>query len=257
MDTTTEIKEPLVSILMLTYNRANYISEAISSVLAQTYQNWQLIIIDDGSTDNTAELLSKYTDPRIVYIKDTVNKGLLVRRRESLTKATGVYVAILDSDDIWIHKEKLAKQVAILESEPQCAVVGSFIHIINETGSTLATNSYQTTDQEIRKHILVRNQFANSSVLMRKTLLDQTEGYRKFDMAEDFELFLQLGLVGTMANIPEYLIAYRVHTTNISARKRALFLHVLEVIKLHQKNYPRYYLAWLKFTLYRIYLLIK
>ena len=107
MDKNTKImvKSPLVSVLMLTYNRASYITEAINSVLSQTYKSLELIIIDDGSTDDTSLIVGNFNDSRIEHIQHHENRGLAVRRVESATLAKGDFVAILDSDDIWIDEK--------------------------------------------------------------------------------------------------------------------------------------------------------
>lgn len=244
---------PLVSILMLTYNRAHFIGEAIASVLAQTYTNFELIIIDDGSTDDTAEVVSRFTDPRITYSKETTNQGLLVRRQGSLSRAQGAYIAVLDSDDIWLEVTKLAQQVTYLEANPECSIVGTFFKRIDTTGRELGTHSYATTDTAIRHQLLWDNQFIHSSVLMRTQHLQKTAGYR-FPLAEDFDLFLQLGTVGTLANLPLYATAYRVHTSSESNKKVALMDEALKITKQHKAQYPGYYKAWLKFTLYRLFL---
>ena len=246
-----------VSILMLTYNRAQYIGEAISSVLAQTYSNFELIIIDDGSTDNTATIVAGFTDQRIHYIKHAENQGLAVRRKESLTYPKGKYVAVLDSDDVWCDSNKLTAQVAYLEANPNCAVIGTFINLISGYGEKFGQNSYHTTDSDIRKNILMRNQFAHSSVLMRKEMIDKTNGYLNLAAAEDLELFLQLGRVATFANIPKYMVSYRVHSGGTSANKIRIVSFVLRVIKIHKKFYPKYFLAYLKFQLYKTFLTLK
>ena len=259
MDTTTEVnqKQPLVSILMLTYNRASFIGEAITSVLAQTYTNFEVIIIDDGSTDDTPEVVNSFNDPRIRYIKNDTNQGLIVRRKESLACAKGKYVAVIDSDDLWCSRDKLKKQVEVLDKNSNCAIVGTFITIINKDGKEMTSAKYNIADANIRNNILIRNQFAHSSVLMRKTMLDKTAGYYSLAVAEDFELFLQLGLQGTFVNLPEYLTKYRVHGVGESANKYRIVTHVLQVIKLHKNHYPNYYKAWLKFILYRWFLMLK
>ena len=259
MDKTTEIiiDSPLVSILMLTYNRANFISEAILSVLAQTYTNFELIIIDDGSTDNTTDLVSGFIDQRIRYIKHDMNQGLAVRRKESLNYTQGKYLAVLDSDDVWADNNKITEQVTYLETNPNCAVIGTFINLINERGEKIGQNIYHTTDSDIRKNILVRNQFAHSSVMMRKETIDKTSGYINLAVAEDFELFLQLGRIANFANIPKFMVNYRVHEGGTSANKIRIISFVLRVIKIHQNFYPRYLQAYLKFHLYKSYLTLK
>lgn len=223
---------------MLTYNRANYISLAIESALAQTYKNFELIILDDGSTDNTTDIVAAYTDTRLRYIRDTTNKGLYTRRHESLSYVTGTYVAILDSDDIWSDDGKLKRQVAYLEENSTCAVVGTFITTINEHGQVTGNNDYYTSDADIRGNILLRNQFANSSTLMRQSALQKTAGYRDFAPCEDFELFLQLGQFGTFANLSEYSLQYRIHSGSISKQKMKVAKRVIAAIKLHQSEYP-------------------
>jgi len=240
---------PLVSVLMLTYNRANYIDAAIESVLAQSYQNVELIIIDDGSTDNTREVVGRYRDTRIKYRQDSVNRGLGYRRQESLSYATGTYIAILDSDDIWTDGNKLTLQVAHMEAHPLCAVVGTAISIINAQGLKIGENSYHRDDADIRKNILIRNQFAHSSVLLRQALLTQTDGYRNLGQAEDLDLYLQLGQFGTFANLPEPMMAYRVHDKGVSHDKTIAIKGVLKVIACHRHEYPNYVIAVLKYRL--------
>lgn len=243
--------QPLVSILMLTFNRENYICEAIDSVLTQTYQNWELLILDDGSTDKTVEVISKYkNDVRIKYFADPVNKGLQEKRKESLGFATaGTYVAILDSDDVWTDNNKLQRQVFYLNEHPECAVVGTSITLVDAQGVTFGSNSYNTSDATIRKQILIRNQFAHSSVMMRKSMLDKTSGYRDFAPTEDLDLFLQLGQFGTFANLSEPMLGYRVHKKGESAIKAKVIRRVLRIISIHKHEYPNYLVAVIKFRL--------
>jgi glycosyltransferase involved in cell wall biosynthesis len=235
-----------VSILILSYNRAKYIAAAIDSVLSQTYENFELVVVDDGSTDDTAEILANYTDSRIKKILHTTNAGLHARRAESLTYATGTYTAVLDSDDVWTNTDKLEQQVAYMKAHPDCACVGTFITLVSPTGETIGHNSYHTADQEIRRSILGRNQFTHSSVLLRTELLRRVVGYRDTGLAEDLDLFLQLGTVGTFANIPQYMTAYRIHTESFNPQKVAMARAVLGIIQTHQNHYPRYYRAYIK-----------
>ena len=104
----------LVSIIMPSYNTAKFISETIDSVLAQTYENWELIIVDDCSKDDTDTVVARYTDPRIRYLKNEVNSGAAVSRNRALREAKGRWIAFLDSDDLWTP-EKLQKQIRFME----------------------------------------------------------------------------------------------------------------------------------------------
>jgi glycosyltransferase involved in cell wall biosynthesis len=257
MDTTSQtITRPLVSILMLTYNRAHFISEAVTSVLNQTYQNWELTIIDDGSTDTTAAVMVAYTDARIRYIQHTENKGILERRKESLTYVSGAYAAVLDSDDAWLDTTKLARQVEYLEQHPSCVVVGTFITIRDEHGTPLGCKKYHTTDESIRSHILLKNQFAHSSVLLRASALAQVPGYR-LPLDEDLDLFLQLGLIGTFANIPLFATGYRAHSAGVSHNRAAMVRQVLAILQLHKEHYPHFIQSYIKYWLYSQYLALR
>ena len=109
----------LVSIIMPSYNTAKFIAETIDSVLAQTYTNWELIIVDDCSKDNTDEVVAKYTDPRIQYLKNEKNSGAAVSRNRALREAKGRWIAFLDSDDLW-RADKLEKQIRFM-TEKGCA----------------------------------------------------------------------------------------------------------------------------------------
>ena len=246
-DTKIKMKNPLVSVLMLTYNRAQYITEAIDSVLSQTYKSLELIIIDDGSTDNTSSVVRDFKDSRIKYIQHHENKGLAIRRTESIFLAKGDYVAIIDSDDIWIDRRKLDKQVAHLNSHSRCSIVGSFIKLINEHDQIIGRRVYSLTDQKIRFSILMRNQFAHSSVLIRATSLKKINGYRDIGLCEDLDLFLRLGLVGELSNIPEFTTFYRIHEQRESSQKILMKRSVLNVIKIYKNLYSFYYFAKVKY----------
>ncbi|MBF05402.1 hypothetical protein CL644_01710 [bacterium] len=246
MDTIAEKlnSEQLVSILMLTYNRAHYIQDAIESVFAQTYQNWELVIIDDGSIDGTEDVVCSYNDSRIQYKKCAKNEGLFLRRQESLTYVNGEYVAILDSDDVWSSPLKLEQQISFLEHNFDHALVGTFITKIDAKGNTVGKDSYQTTDQSIRNELLIRNQFAHSSVLMRASMLNMTKGYQP-TLAEDLELFLQLGQFGKFANIPEFFTKHRLHNGGSNDYGIEMAKALRTIIKTHN-NYPHPYMASFK-----------
>ncbi len=227
---------------MLTYNRAHFLPEAIKSVLTQTYQNWQLVVIDDGSTDTTEELMMSYHDPRILYIRHENNAGLFVRRAESLSYAVGTYTAVLDSDDYWTQNTKLEEQVTFLETHTDHAVVGTNAHIVTETGSMTDETHYANHDEAIRKKILIRNQFIHSSILMRTAVLKQTNGYQS-TLAEDLELILQLGTLGKMANLEGVYSAHRVHTKSENDHGSKMASAVDTIITLHKKEYAGYWLG--------------
>lgn len=227
---------------MLTYNRAHFLPQAIQSVLAQTYQNWELVVIDDGSTDTTKELVASFPDPRILYIRHDNNAGLFARRAESLNYAMGTYTAVLDSDDYWTQNTKLEEQVTFLEAHTDHVVVGTNAFIVTETGSVIGEAHYANSDEVIRKKILPRNQFIHSSILMRTSALKNTTGYQP-TLAEDLELILQLGTFGKLANISKPYTAHRVHAKSENDHGMKMALAVDKIITAHKKEYPHYLLG--------------
>lgn len=228
---------------MLTYNRAEYINKAIDSILGQTYQDWELFVIDDGSKDGTRAIMKFYTDPRIHYIHHDDNQGLIIRRSESLTYSHGKYVAILDSDDLWIDSGKLENQVNYMEAHPSTVVIGTHASIINSRGEKIGSYANETKDAKIRRRILLWQQFAHSSILMRKSALDKTSGYKPLSQAEDYDLCLTLGNFGTFTNIPKEMTAYRVHEGNTSKQRYKMALNTLRVLWSHRKEYPNFILG--------------
>ncbi len=242
MDTNSEkLNTPLVSILMLNYNKGRFIKEAIESVLSQTFRDFELIVIDDASSDDSVAIVASLDDDRIHFIKHDENAGLFVRRNESLALARGKYVAVLDSDDIWISPQKLEKQVEFMETNQDYALVGTFVNVIGEAGKNLKKYSYRTKDKNIRHSILLKNQFTHSAVLMRHESVQKTRGYYE-GLAEDLELFLQLGNWGRLANLPIYATAHRVVTGSANDRGPKMASAVLNIVKMHPE-YPRRFLG--------------
>ncbi|OGG61138.1 hypothetical protein A3C87_03230 [Candidatus Kaiserbacteria bacterium RIFCSPHIGHO2_02_FULL_49_34] len=237
---------PLVSIMMTSYNRAGYIGEAIESVLMQTYQNWELLVLDDASTDDTVSIAQGFAeqDARVRVLPAPQNLGITGNRNRGFALARGEYIAVLDSDDMWSSSEKLAKQVAFLESNPEHILVGTQVDVIDGFSNTIGSFAYETEDAAIRAKLLLRNQFTHSAILMRKT----AEIYNPaVPIWEDYDLILRLGTLGKLANLPEQMTQYRKHASNISKEKRAQHARVhLDIIWAHKDAYPHYSLAWMK-----------
>jgi len=227
---------------MLTYNRAHFVREAVLSVISQTYANWELIIIDDGSKDDTKSVIENLGDKRIRYIKHEDNLGLHARRRQSLSYVTGEYTAVLDSDDYWTSPTKLASQVDFLEENKDHVVVGTMTKLIDAAGKDLGTCNFAASDTEIRKRILIRNQFTHSSILIRTEALKRTGGYQP-TLAEDLELILQLGNLGQMANLNSYATAHRVHSDSENDHGLKMVGAVHQIIFNYRNFYPNYPLA--------------
>ncbi len=242
--------KPLVSIMMTTYNQADLIGQAIQSVQRQTYQSWELIILDDASADDTANVVfdHKLGDSRVIYSPASLNLGIAKNRNRGFAIAKGKYVAVLDSDDFWLDVSKLERQVEFLEENEEYCLIGTNSVVVDGDGRQIAEFKYETEDKKIRQKMLLRNQFTHSSILWRREVISEQKPYdESLFIWEDYDLILRLGMVGKMANLPELMTAYRKHGGNISSKKklRGALTH-LSIIKRYKKQYPSYPLATLR-----------
>lgn len=212
---------PKITIQMCTYNRAHFITEAVDSVLSQIFQDWELLILDDCSTDNTKEIIEKYlTDPRIRYIKNEQNLGITKNRNKALTLSNGEYIAVLDSDDYWIDNNKLKLQNEFLDKHRTYIMVGSNNVIVNESGKKTIKVPHLPTNFLIKKALLLRNMFCHSSVLYRKKEIIDLGAYdESLPIWEDYDLWLKAGLKHKLANFYRYTTAYRVHSIQSNSEK--------------------------------------
>ena len=171
----TDLKSK-ISIIVITRNRANFISRAIQSVLDQSFSDWELIIIDDSSTDNTEEIVQSFVikDSRIKYNKNSTLLGISANRNKGLFLTTGKYMAVLDSDDYWLDKDKLQKQYNFLENNPDFILIGSNVRIIDEKENFIKKTVWATEDSDIRKKILIKNFFKFTNRYFLKTCNNHT-----------------------------------------------------------------------------------
>ena len=211
---------PLVSVLLPVYNAQDYLRESIDSILGQTFADFELIIINDGSTDGSKAIMDSYIDPRIVII-DQENAGLPVSLNRSITKAKGKYLARQDADDVSLP-DRLSEQVAYLEAHPDCALLGTWAQIIEKEHLTNRELTHPSENGEIQIKLLFYNCFVHSSVMMRKATLNQCGVYpedpEKFP-PEDYDLWLRIAQVAQVANLPKVLLQYRELPGSISRQK--------------------------------------
>lgn len=210
---------PRVSIVMPVYNASMSLHEAIESMLAQTFTDFEFLIIDDGSTDDSASIINSYKDPRIRVLSNGKNEGLVYSLNRGIDEAFGEYIARMDSDDISLP-QRLEEQVAFMDSRPEIGVSGTWIQTIDEHGKNLKyTNKYLTEPEDIRAGMLFNTPFAHPSVMIRTSVLRKT-GLR-YDMEdrfyyEDYSLWLKLAQVTKFANLPKALLKYRIHKKSSS-----------------------------------------
>ena len=254
------MKTPLVSIIMPAYNGAKWIKKAISSVLAQSFAEFEFIIINDDSSDNTEEIVTAFTkyDKRIKYIKNERNLGVQKTRNIALDMASGEYIAEIDQDDEWLDNDKLKKQIKFLDNNKDYVLIGTGVIVVDEGGSEIARYFMPETDLEIRKKILRANCFIHSSVLYRTKAVKEIGGYTVTKMSEDHDLWLRLGRIGKFMNLQEYAVQYRFSVGGYNSQDKFLRLKQnLLFAQEHKDFYPNYLSAiisgWAKICFYPIF----
>jgi hypothetical protein len=214
--------EPMVSVVMPAYNAAHFIQEAIQSVLAQTYPHFELLVIDDGSTDNTGAVAAACGegDPRLRVLA-CAHRGIAASRNAGLQWAGGQYLAWLDADDLSLPG-RLEAQVAALDSDPTLVIVGSAFCTIDDRERHPAVQQMPETDTAIRWHGLFHNPFVQSSVMVRlETLRSHGLGYDlALPLVEDYDLWSRLLQHGRGRNLPEPWVRYRLHHAQASRQSR-------------------------------------
>jgi glycosyltransferase involved in cell wall biosynthesis len=211
---------PKISVLMPVYNCELYIKEAIDSILNQTFDDFEFIIIDDCSTDNTIEIIKTYNDSRIQLIEKSINSGISNSLNLGINLSKGYYIARMDGDDI-SFLDRFAKQVAFMDSNPNVILCGSSVSII---GSNLTIN-YPEQHDMIKVDFLRHNCIMHPSVMLRKDLIVKFQIFYDVlkEPAEDYDLWIRLLSKGRLHNIQEDLLYYRFHSnqiTNVNSKKQ-------------------------------------
>lgn len=205
---------------MAAYNTEKYIALAIQSILNQTYQNFELLIIDDCSSDNTVAEVNKFKDSRIRLHRNNTNQGVVFTRNRALTEATGEFIAIMDSDDIAVNN-RLELLINEFKNNPNLALVGGHAVVIDPEGKPTGQKFIVETDSSLLRNLLFfGNNFTHSSVMIRTNVFKEFDGYR-IPLAEDYDLFLRISTKYPISNVDEYLLFYRDHASGISKKYSA------------------------------------
>lgn len=235
------MNNPKVSVVMSVFNGEKYLHKAIQSVLEQTYDNFEFIIINDGSTDNSESIARSFNDQRIKIISRE-NKGLVKSLNEGMAMATGKYIARMDADDI-CDIYRLEKQLNYLEKNNDIDLCGTWAMAIDDADKIIDKYDYPPlAHHEIKKHLLFHNAFIHPSIMFRRGIVEKVGGYSdNYKYIEDYELWTRILRACKSANLPEYLLQYRINQSgitrskNIKIRVKGLLVRLLVILRIFLK----------------------
>lgn len=234
----THEKLPHVSVLMPAYNTEKYIEKAIKSILEQTFKDFEFIIIDDCSTDETWNIIKKIqkNDKRIICIHHQKNVKIPATRNELVMKAQGAYIAWQDADDISMP-DRLELQFSHLEKNPTVGIVGGFLEFFDENGSK-SIRKYASDDATLRKNIFRYSPVAQPAAMIRKDVFKKVGLYdEKYTVAQDLDMSFRIGTYYEFANIPKVLLKYREHGKSATfSRLKDQLKNTLEIRRKYAAN---------------------
>lgn len=206
--------------LLPVYNGERYLQSALDSVLVQTFRDFELIAVDDGSTDGSLAVLLRCRDSRLRVLCNARNQGVIASLNRGLVEARGEYVARVDADDP-SHPERFAKQVDFLDRNPDVVLIGARHRAVDDRGRVIDVepDARPTAHDEIFPTLLAKNVFVHSAVMFRRAAVVAAGGYDpRAQHAEDYDLWLRLSERHRVANLPEILVDWRVHDEQVSQK---------------------------------------
>lgn len=214
------MNNPLVTVLLPVYNAELYIADAVESILKQTFRDFELLVINDGSTDKSSEIIRSFKDERIRLVENEINLRLIATLNKGIKLAKGTYIARMDADDISLP-ERLQKQVSFMETHPEVGVCGTWFEQLGNPGKIV---KYPEEDAAIRIMMLYQTPFCHPSVILRKEVLEKNEILFSPDFihGEDYEMWIRLSSHTRFANLPEVLLQYRLHENSVSASNQSV-----------------------------------
>jgi glycosyltransferase involved in cell wall biosynthesis len=237
-------KEPLVSVIMPVYNGGFFMGQAIESILKQTYKNFEILIIDDASTDNTWQIMKNYKKlfpKKIKIFRLKKNIGAFGAMNLVIKKAKGEFIAPMDSDDL-SHRQRLEKQVDFLQENPEVIVLGTQAWVIDENNEVIGKKNYPCNNKEIYQNYAVVHPIVHPSCMIRRSLLPEKNKIyeNKYGVNDDYYTFFKLLNYGKFANLPDYLLSYRIHGANSSLQNlKGKFFNIskIRIMACRELNY--------------------
>ena len=209
------MNSPKISVILPVYNAELYVRESIQSILDQTFSDFELIVLNDGSTDGSEKVILEFQDDRIKYIKNEINLKLIDTLNLGLKLAKGKYIARIDADDI-CFLDRFEKQISFLDKNPEYGIIGSFAEFFGDSNGVL---KYVEEDTDIRFALLTHNPFIHSTIMFRRSILTEYQlEFRKDQLhVEDYDLWIIMISFTKAKIIPESLVKYRMHENQISS----------------------------------------
>ena len=203
------MKQPIISVIMSVYNGLPYLKEAVESILKQTYKNFEFIIVDDASTDDSLKYLRSLKDMRIRLIKNTENLGLAKSLNKAINISNGEYIARMDADDVSLPR-RFERQVTFLQKNPSIYLCGSWVNLINAKGQIIGEKKYPQEPQKVRNALSWYTAVIHPTFMGKKKFFQKMKGYRvNYDFAEDYDLLVRAKNKFEIANIGQKLLLWR------------------------------------------------
>lgn len=208
---------PQVTVLMTVFNGEKYLEEAVGSILGQTFENFELLVVNDGSTDNTASILQnlKSKDARI-RVLDQENRGIVSSANRGIEEAKGKYIARMDSDD-WSFGDRLRCQVDFLNRHPDIVMVAGAFEVMNSNGEARFIKRVLLDPVDLERSLWIRNPIGHGSVMYRTEAVRSIQGYQGEGQSEDYEIYTRLAEIGDIAGLSQLVYKYRVHSGSVTS----------------------------------------
>jgi len=238
---------PRISVLMLTFNRPQFISKAIESILAQQFSDWELVVVHDGPNQEIPVIMHDWEkrDSRIRYFQRAIPGNIAEASNFGLAQARGEYIAVLDDDDYWACSDKLSRQIEFLDKNPDFCCCGGGVIVVDPTGREQMRYLKVEQDDRIKRQALMANPLAHSTVLYRREAALKVGGYDETLAGfQDWDLWLKLGKLGKLYNFPDYLLNYRIWPGSGSLQQSKRNTEsALRITRRHRRDYAGYRVA--------------
>tara|TARA_Y100000741_G_scaffold362894_1_gene349762 strand:- start:2614 stop:3567 length:954 start_codon:yes stop_codon:yes gene_type:complete len=218
------ISSPLVSIIMNCYNGEKYLKEAVDSVIAQTYKNWEIIFFDNASTDRSKEIINSYKNDKIKFFSSKINITLGKARNKAISKCSGLFIAFLDVDDLWLPK-KLEKQIPLFENSKVGVVICDTFFFENDKNVKQLYKFKKPPTGNVFSDLLMNSFISLETVIIRKKCLKKLDHFfdERFSMIEEYDFFLRILLNWELNYVDEVLAKWRIHSSSWTWKKADLF----------------------------------